>query len=356
VKCFWFSQLLVFAWTLALPAQELPITPGSPVSHDTLQTWLHSGDPRLIAWAADFARSRHDEKVVAEMPALLEHWTLPPQLQKDKAQEAQDRAIQAVLDTLIQENVLVSIAAINAVAPNYPAQAAVLISRLPLSESHTTLVDWSYGTTGTWSAGTLVRIASMMLAKNPAPDPSFVARVVAASEEELRIRIGTSNSNFGVTVGGPCVDYFPRELPQGWPQVYGYDLVENYERTSALPVVDLNGDSISSRRFEENRHPGSCYTVRELTPSTRHKLIAHWLGIPDKEMSWQPVQVFTIVWTNKAEYQRQLGEVVDAERVKLRATVETLRERGFLGEGEAPNLPPRLLVTVQCGINPCPLD
>jgi phosphopantetheinyl transferase len=37
-------------------------------------------------------------------------------------------------------------------------------------------------------------------------------------------------------------------------------------------------------------------------------------------MSWQPVEGFTIVWTDKAAYQRQLGEIIEAQLEKLHAT------------------------------------
>jgi hypothetical protein len=58
----------------ALFAQEPRITPETSVNYGILHPWLHSSDPRLIAWAADFARRTHDAKIVAETPELLEHW------------------------------------------------------------------------------------------------------------------------------------------------------------------------------------------------------------------------------------------------------------------------------------------
>jgi hypothetical protein len=320
----------------------------------------------LIAWAADFARRRHDADLVAEMPSLLEHWTMPPLYDRDESQAAQDRAIQAVLDTLIQENVQVSIQAIKTVAPVFPAQASILIGRLPLTESRVTLGDWTYGAGGNSSGRMLARIASMMLAKDPGGSQGvwngnlagFVASVVAASEEELQITV--SSSNTGQCRGGfgnACGDSIGHKLTPGWPQVYAYGLEEeNLQKVKEPIVVDLDGDQIYYRRYEENGGWGSCSGVQWLNSSTRHRIIAHWLGVPEKEMSWQPVEYFAIVWTGKAAYQRQLGEIVEAEREKLHGTVESLRQRGFLREGEGASLSPRLLVKVQCEINPCPLD
>jgi hypothetical protein len=61
------------------------------------------------------------------------------------------------------------------------------------------------------------------------------------------------------------------------------------------------------------------------------------------------------VWSDKAAYQRQLGEITEAQREKLHATVDALRQRGLLSESEAETVAPRLIVTVQCQMKPCPL-
>ncbi|WP_162539193.1 hypothetical protein [Granulicella sp. WH15] len=359
--------LFFFSATCSVAAQESLITAETPVDDGVLHQWLHSGDPRLIAWAADFARRTHDAKIVSEMPALLEHWVDPKALSGDESEAAQRRAIEAVLDTLIQENTQVPASAITAIAASFPAQAAILIGRLPVSESLATLRGWTYGTTGGWFGFTLARIAAMMLAKNPGlsrdffwvrdrGDVGFVASVVAASEEEVHITVSSSNEQPRIGTGNACGDSWPHPLTPGWPQVYAYDLLENDPGATAPIVVDLERDRIVSRRFEENRPPGSCFGVRGLDPSTRHQLIAYWLGIPEKEMAWRPVEERTILWTNKAAYQHQLGEITEAEREKLHATVEALRQRGLLTEFEAERIAPRLVVSVQCEIKPCPLS
>ncbi len=357
------ASMLLFAVASLLLAQEPLSTPETPVDYGTLHQRLHSNDPRLVAWAADFARRTHDTKIVAEMPALLEHWNIPYAYDGGESQAAQRRAVAAVLDTLIQVNAQVPIPAITAVAEFFPAQATILIARLPLSESRATLDDWTLELTGGGSGRILARVASMMLAKDPGRSRSFwnqeqmgfVASVIAASEMELRITVSSDSSVRGLGGTGGCGDFIGRALAPGWPQVYIYDLVENDPQAPAPIVVDLDGDRIASRRFEENRPWGSCNGVEGLDPSTRHRLIAHWLGVQEKDMSWQPVEGFTIMWTDKAAYQRRLGEITEAQREKLHATVEALRQRGLLTDGEAAAVSPRLIVTVQCEIDPCPL-
>jgi hypothetical protein len=366
MRCSCFTPLFLLALAAALPAQEPLITPETPVDSGTLHQWLHSGDPRLIAWAADFARRRHDAKILAEMPELLAHSTMPLAYTYagDEPPPAEGDAIGAVLDALIQENAQVPIRAIKVVASFFPAQASILIGRLPLTQSRLTLEEWTYGATGTWGGRILARIASMMLAKDPGPSRGiwngnfmgFVASVVAASEEELQITVSSQNAEAGLGGSAKCGLSLGSEVPPGWPEIYTCYLVENDSDASAPLVVDLDGNRIAFHRVEEHRGWGSCRGgVDGLNPSTRHRLIAHWLGTQDKEMSWQAVERFTIVWTDKAAYQRQLGEIIESQREKLHATVEAFYQRGLLTEGEAATYAPRLVVTIRCEIEPCPV-
>lgn len=328
-----------------------------------LEQWLHSGDPRLIAWAADFTRRIPDPKILAEMPDLLVHWNMPPAYGGDETQIAQRRAIFAILDALIQTNAVVPIPAINAIAPNFPVQAAILISPHPLAESRATLDDWTLGSTGPL-AKLLARIASMMLAKDPKGSQSiwnrdlvgFVANVVAASEVELRVTISSTNTVEEGGISGGCGDSFGHNVSPGWPVVYAYDLVENDPQVTTPVLIELDGDRIVSRRAPENGGWGNCYGVKWLDPTTRHRLIAHWLGVADKDMSWQPVEPRTIVWAGKANYERQLGAIIESQREKFRATVRALHQHGYLTEAEAATVAPRLIIVVKCDMDPCPLN
>ena len=319
-----------------------------------LHQWLQSGDPRLIAWAADFARRTHDAAELAELPGLIGHWTTPQFSGANESQAAQRRAAIAVLDALIQENVQVSVPAVKAIAETFPAQALILVGRMPLSQSRETLDSWTWQATQGWNGLLLARVASMMLAKEP--DSAFVARVVSASEESLVVHVTSGGYGSGIS-GGSCGDSFGRAVTQGWPQVYRYELVENNPNANSAPVVDLDGDRIDVLRVEENAGWGSCGDqVERLDPATRHRLIAHWLGVREEEMSWQPVEQVSIAWTNKADYEAQLGAAVELHRQKLVETIGMLRKRGLLTDDSAQSLTPRLVVAISCDIKPCPLN
>jgi len=288
---------------------------------------------------------------------------MPPDYGGDETQAAQRRAVLSILDALIQENVQVPIPAIEAIASSFPSQAAILIGRLPLSQSRNTLGDWTYGATGTWSGRTLARTASMMLAKDPRPSTvvwnrnliGFVASVVDASEEDIEIIVRDTDSSGGSGFGSTCGDSFGHKLTPGWPEVYTYGLDAAKDgRISGQIVVDLAGDQIFSQRRKENEGWGSCGGVEALDPATRHRLIAYWLGVSERDMSWQPTESFNIVWTNRAAYELQLGKIIESERHKLHSTVESLRHQGLLKENELAM--PQLAVTIKCDMTPFPLQ
>jgi len=338
--------LLVFTLLGVASAQQVSITPDMPVNSGLLQQWLGSGDARLIAWAADFAGRTEDLTVLAELPGLLEKWTAGGGI------DGEARDVVTVLDTLIQQKVAVPMTTVRAIALRLPAQAAILISRVPLSESRETLIGWTYETTGR-SRPELARIASMMLAREP--EPGFVAGVVAASEETLAIVVRDTPGGRGPGMGAACGDSLGVRKPDGWPALHSYLLEENDHDVSALAVVDLDGDFIAARRVEEGRGWGSCYGVRPLDAETRHRLLAHWLGVPERNMAWQPVESRSIIWTDKATYEKEVGALVEAEREKLAETVARLRQVNLLTGGQADYALPRLIVTVSCDIRPCPL-
>lgn len=353
--------LLLLSLACNLSGQE-SVTPDTAVNSAMLHQWLHSGDPRLVAWAADFARRTHDAEVLSEIPAVLESSLMPQDFSTDESQAGQRRALLAMLDALIQENSDVPIQAIEAVAPTFPAQAAILIVRHPLSKSRDIFDYWASGRIGTWG-DLLARIAAMTVAKDPvgstgALDQSFVASVVAKSENELRVTLSTTNSVGGGIGVGACGDSFGRPLTPGWPQIYSYRLGEERDsQAHASIIVELDGDRIFYWRIEENAGWGSC-TGQEIEPlnsSTRHRLIAYWLGVHDNQMPWQPIENFTIVWTNEAAYKHRLSEILESQRKKLVSTVASLQKRGLLNESEAKTVCPKLVVTIQCNMKPCPI-
>jgi hypothetical protein len=97
-------MFLLAAGTLA--AQETQITPATVLDSATLEKSLHGDDPRLIAWAADFTRRNPDPKILAEMPELLDGWSVPLGTGESETLAPRVRADLAVLDTPPANNCL----------------------------------------------------------------------------------------------------------------------------------------------------------------------------------------------------------------------------------------------------------
>lgn len=356
MKCLRIGAFLLLVGTSAF-AQQPEIAPDMQVDESTLRQWLHGDNPRLVAWAADFARRNGDAKIIAEMPDVLQHTPMPPDEGGCGEQDEHCRALESILDALIQGNATVPISTIRAVMHAFPAQAAILISRIPLSESGDTLRDWTASGTGPWF-GSLARIATVLLAKDPSV--SLVSSVVAASKEELDVTIKLRNTKDTIIGTGRCGDSIGTALAHGWPAVFVYALeetnpVNNLDQAN-IEITNLEGDRIVAFRRQENLGWGSCgdVEIEPLDSVTRHRLIAYWLGVADKDMAWQPAKRFTIVWTGKAAYEQRLGQIVETERAKLSATVQTLQQKGLLPEGEI-GVMPQLVVNIQCDISACPL-
>jgi hypothetical protein len=347
--------LLLWMGGMALVAQTPTVTPETQIDAATLEQWLHSSDPRLIAWAAYFVTRDADKQILDEIPGVLERAAIPSPQGRGGDQRL---ALLALLDTVIQQSdVRVSADAVARVATTFPAQALVLIGRLPFGESGPVLNDWSYGMTPSWDSRRLERVSAMMLAQHP--DREFVARIASDAGQTMTIHIASTASGFG-GASGSCGDVGAGAPLKGWPPIYNYDLVENDSQESPLTagaqvVIDLAGDRVVARRFKENQPWGSCNGVENLDDTTRHRLLAYWLGVKPAEMIWQPQSEAVIVWADQAGYERKLGALIDEQRKKMKETIASLRNRRLLGDEHANPIEPRITVSIQCDVDPCPV-
>ena len=349
--------LLLLVLTAQILAQEPVVTPDMSVDTASLHRWLHSGDPRLIAWAADFARRRHDGKILAEIPVLLEHWSMPPMAGGYEEQAAQRRAILALLDCLIQENVQVPLPIVEATADEFPAQALLLIQRIPLKSSQSTLMNWVFQRDAPITS-TRSRAAAMILAKNP--DPEFVYRVLSALVQHVTVRVIPRGTGFGFGSGSTsCGDSFGLPPTPGWPVVYAYYLVqrggsEKEESSDAIPIVQIGTHRMEASRYEENRGWGEC-TTPQSEADFRQELVAYWLGIEPNKMLWQSEQTFDVVWTTRPAYERDLGAYIEDDRIKMSQTLRKLLDRQLIDEKMIDGSFPQISIKIECDVTPCPL-
>lgn len=331
--------------SLAGRAQQSEITVNTKPTSSDIQTWLDSGDPRLIAWGAYFARENHDADGIVPMLHLVESWT-PPNEPQDAIGHSQIDAMGEVLDTMIQLDEHVSPAGLNAIASSFPRQVMILASRLPLAEAKPFLLTW-YEKRNNNDLAAFSRIAAMLLAKSP--PPGFAASVLAESEEELNVMVENdwlTGHGYAYGISGGCGDGWGLPSPKGWPPFFDYEIEENNRSDDDPVIVEAGGDRITYHRFAMNRNRGSGAFVHPLNAETRHRLIAEMLGITEEEIGWRISESGSIVWENGIQFTLELQNQVVLEEVKLYTTAKALYEKGLLSKAESESVRPKLSITV----------
>jgi hypothetical protein len=345
--------LLWTGWS-DLHAQE--ISHSTPASEAQLQDWLESGNPKLISWAATLARERHDAAFIARLPDWLHRSALITDY--EYAPNRRDRrAYDAVLDALIRgdDTAEVEFLDLQELARVFPAQAFLLINRLPADKQLAILKEWfSLANLSNTRSG-IAHLAAMRLAQWPTPVPGFAARILTESEEQLTIILQSRQTkSFGVGIGG-CGDSMAQQPESGWPVVYSPTIEEGPNSLSGQPLIALDDDRVSYRWVEENSPGGSCAGLTGLDQRARHQILAHWLGVRDSAMGWHANMSATIVWSTQKVFKAALGDIVSKQQDAFSATVEGLTQRGLLSKSEASYSRPKLIVRLVCDINPCPI-
>jgi hypothetical protein len=158
----------------ATPAQTVSTTDGSP-SEKTMQSWLISKDPRLVAWGAHDALLANDQALVPHLLSLASQWQPLSQQTSDtpdsigfSAEQIDERdAMGAVLDGLIQMNVRVPAETLRVLAGDFGNEVAVFLSRMPPEEAVPLGLDF-YRSLAKHSYG-LQYVSASLLAVHPVP-------------------------------------------------------------------------------------------------------------------------------------------------------------------------------------------
>jgi hypothetical protein len=326
-------------WPYRGAAQSGDVTGHAGVTSSVILGWLDSGDPRLMAWGAYFSSRNGDASGDATMVETLDRWAEAGS-QRDELTDIRQDAFAAMLDALIQDNRTVSPETLAALAGYFPAQAAILASRLPLDEATPLLQSW-YAERKDDKQPALARIAAMILAK--APPPGFAAGVLAETSETVQVSVVDPGVGSGYG-GGGCYglvgDFRTRD---GWPPIFRYRIEENSHAIDQPLLVEAGGDRITYRRTS---HAESAASVRSLDDETRQHLLLEMLGGDGSALQWQAWQQISLEWEGPANFLSETGDLVDEEESKLQNTVDALYEDGLLTPEEANKVRPGLLVNV----------
>jgi len=274
---------------------------GEP-SAEKIARWLRSADPHDVAWGAYYVLKTKKTTFLPELEELAERWEPLPPLPADWSEPPDAArgldvvgAMAAVLDAVIQMHGQLTPEALLNLANDLPAQATILLARLPALESQAVLLKLYNDPKP--QVRYLPRVAAQMLAL--APPPGF-----AASLMKGQVWATVYVTAPGMLVGesgdsGGCRDR--QTSPRvGWPTVGLYKLRE--------AASDPDEDAAEPGGFKviAGRHPLDGWRIEsgwwvpmrcdlgELTEATRLQLIAQMLGVEDDALpihAFEPVEI-----------------------------------------------------------------
>jgi hypothetical protein len=320
---------------------------------------LLSGDPRLVAWGAHDALASLDPSLTSDLLTLASQWQPLERSAADDSNHVElspeqiDKrdAMAAVLDALIQMNVSVPAETLRNLAPDFPNDVGVLLSRLPPAESATVSFDF-YHSPPEHGYG-LQYVSAALLALHPVP--GFAADLldsITVRASILVVKPGSGGGFGGGHCSGACgvLSETPRK---DWPAIGQYVLSEHKTDDALLlvegtdhGVVDSGvPNSIYATRKEAAHYLGDgCAMGLYLSSSERMQLIAEMLNIDPEAIGWQSELVKSIEFQSPQQFDRALSGFAEDQQQKYRTTVALMAERGLLTQVEVEESLPKLEV------------
>ena len=332
-------------------------------SEKTVQGWLHSGDPRLIAWGAHDALAMHDLSLAPDLLALAKQWqplstqsggdSRPEKLSEE--QEGRRDGMAAVLDALIQMNVAVPADTLRNLAPDFGNHVAILLARMPSAESEAPSLEFFRSPPGNVSG--LQYVSAALLALHP--PVGFAGELLAGVTARATIVVVLPNAEpMGFGYAGDCASE-SEEQREDWPMVGQYTLSK--AKSDGSPVVVGGIDPIYFTRLESTRYLGNaCGVGVYLGDEERKRLIAEMLDVAPDDISWKTELQTTIAFQSPEQFHIDLLAFVAGQQQMYRRTAEDLEARNLLGRGEVSQSLPRLELKIMDvrgpGAEPIPKD
>jgi hypothetical protein len=318
-------------------------------SEATIENWLMSDDPRLVAWGAHDVLISRNEALTGDLLNLATEWQ--PLTQENAANgtatplsaERLDKrdAMAGVLDALIQMNVPVPAETLRSLAPDFPNAVAVLLSRMTPEQAEPLALEF-YHSPPQHGSG-LQYVSAAMLAQHP--PFGFAADLLASVgvRADIIVVLPGSGGGFG---GGACSGAcgIQSRVPRtGWPLVGQYSLSKAKSDRSMLLVSGI--DPGYATRFESDSYRGPCGGP-SLEPGERQRLIAEMLDISPDTIAWKIHPSPTIVFYSDEQFSRDLLRFIGDEDEKYRATAIGLGDLGLMTSDEVELSAPKLQIYI----------
>jgi hypothetical protein len=312
----------------------------------TIQYWLVSNQPRMVAWGAWDAGLAKDSGAIPELLALANAWQPGASDQKYDgeylpARDDRRDAMADVLDALLQMNVQIPANTLRSLAADFPNQTTIFLARMPDQESADARMDFFHDSG--WRLARLKYVSAALLALHP--PPGFALDLMSGTVVRADVTVMLPGTlAFSQGSAGDCASELEADR-SGWPQVANYRL----SSTAHGGDVELVG-GIDPVYFSRELLPGfeiqTCGADVTLTDERRRRLIAEMLGVKPEEIPWQVDPTQTIEFRSQAQFQKELLAFISKEQEKERRTATALADHSLITPGDVSDALPKFEVII----------
>jgi hypothetical protein len=299
---------------------------------------LESDDPRQIAWGAHYAYTVKDTALTPDLLAVANHWQALPEQSRDDpyrtdlTPEQLDRrdAMAAILDALIHRDAPVPADTLRKLAPGFPNEAAVLLSRLPAAASQS--LSFEIFLDPPPRGYSLQYVSTALLANSP--PPGFAAHLLSSIEITAELFVVLPDSP-GVGYGSAgCCGLTLKQAPrEDWPAFGTYAINKHPGADSSLLLSVI--DPIYANRSESTHYQSFGCGDFTLTPEDRRRFIAHMLQIQPEAVAWKTSISHTITYHSPQQFDFDLRSFITEQQDQYRSTAQALAEHHLMTDSDA---------------------
>jgi hypothetical protein len=340
------------ALAASLAAQQAPASdPVSSLHADAQQRaawateWLHSNDPRHLAWGAWLAKQDRQTSLIPLLNEKVAEYQPSEQFSSQAALDRHDSLL-AVLDALIALHAAVPAEQAQKLYPEFPAQSLILLVRSPQPDD-AALLDITRIAKANWN---WLAAGNVLVKDRP---PGFAALLLSKFTQHLTISVVDAGMG-GFSGGGGSECGFSMRAPKAsWPAVGLYILSQVPERLPGVNATYLvGGDTpVYYLRVEPGNYdnpgddPGYCDDGNR--DQYRAQYLAKLMANASPQIKLDPYPYATIVWKEETDFRQQLLTTVEQQRNLFRRALAALQDSArVLTPAETETLKPRIEIII----------
>ncbi len=313
-----FGQYCLAQQALPDPAKYQPVDDAESARLE--KAWLHSGDPRQIAWAAELIGKNNRRELI---PDLIERFDLSAEPDAWKPIGRRGAVYEYVADALIRLQAEVPSNFITRLPSRCIAQELVLLSRSPDSHEALQRVFESTKWTIAWLA------AANLLAQKPQSE--FANSLLRSFEVVADFRIVTPGMELK-TGGRACFgDSIWEARDPAWPVPRYYDL--------SLRMGTIFAPGTNPVRYYSYRSASELENLHGVCPKSKNEFVPGLLvmlgRIPPNEIRLASIIDRTIAYSGNASYIREIKSLLAPLDEDFQRLLAAFVNNGYVSSTEA---------------------